>query len=1110
MINNLKDCQKTTLIGQLPDIINNNNQAINAEFDWIFDTSLNRLKRSLYAPTGSVKAHFGEFTNLSCEYLTVKNADSLFSTVYTDLEKLIRESIQPYSYDTSVLDPSLQIVCNHELLTNRFANSDFENSNYAHDAGAIIYQIDSSFITVKEMLDSLDASQFSANIEELRNRINVVDNSINGINNSINALFDNSNISNSSINELEDDVNILYSDINNVSSNVSSINDSISEINSSLNETYNEISDIRGDINNIKTQINSSIQNIEEHIDSSISSINEEFINIDSSLNEIVEHINSSVNEINSNIINLDSSIQNINESVENLNSSLNNFISSQEEHNETVDNQIAEINTQIQVLNGGKSRVNLNNSLIDYIIAPNVYYAFNEIPLQYNNINISKMANAENPSILNEYTIRIPGNTNQVINFNENDWIDLTWENGIEPTFTKGHEYEIRIVDDFASFKDYQKKMYDLEYHLNGGSGSGAGAPQNASYLAGEQVTLHNGSTGIIPPLVTDQMNIYKKFVNWQISESETKNGGEIISMPGRNLDVSANWRDPSLYTIIYDLNGGSGSAPDDQGYEGYVIELDDAEHVVPPYDTEFNAWIWNETLYSAGGDFEVPSQSDPVIEFTADYSLHPIEEGTNLLFDNIDTFEVREINSYEELTQDAFENKRSKYINLEDNKDRLYLNKHVVTDNNDNTYYLLHTISNIPMIFIPFYDESAGHTINVSIGNDINDSTNDVSILYGNTADDNLGTQPNDQYNCDTSIIYSHVSDPLDPLSNIADTNRIDVYWTNNYVFALDELGDAIEFKGYIIAIDTDKPFNIKINYDDSYTKYIYMEPAHYAHITSLIFEMGSDQYENPHKIVDDSGTYYPNVGLTDIRMYQYKYATSEVLNTNIKLELEQRSLPHDNIITEDNDLAIHMNYTLTGVPEIDEVIVENVSSYYTGEIDEELEILAYVRDFVENNRFENYYIEDQSYYKEHYLSEDRIYYILHNLISPKYTDGNSEIVQNYSNIFNETVNGNITGNIQYYRKDGEQKGIFEHNGYFDDPILFTINPIVEGFQMINPCHLFMRMSYQKLPETIENYSLNIYYSDNNNAEPLASEIIHNPGVNFDINDYYKIENE
>ena len=57
----------------LPEVINHNNEAIESEFNWIYDSSTNRLTKSVYAPTGSVKAHFGEFVNLAAEYITVKN-----------------------------------------------------------------------------------------------------------------------------------------------------------------------------------------------------------------------------------------------------------------------------------------------------------------------------------------------------------------------------------------------------------------------------------------------------------------------------------------------------------------------------------------------------------------------------------------------------------------------------------------------------------------------------------------------------------------------------------------------------------------------------------------------------------------------------------------------------------------------------------------------------------------------------------------------------------------------------------------------------------------------------------------------------------------------------
>jgi len=57
MINFLKDISINTFIGQLPDVINYNNSAIDKEFEYIFDASNNRLIKSVYAPAGSVEAH---------------------------------------------------------------------------------------------------------------------------------------------------------------------------------------------------------------------------------------------------------------------------------------------------------------------------------------------------------------------------------------------------------------------------------------------------------------------------------------------------------------------------------------------------------------------------------------------------------------------------------------------------------------------------------------------------------------------------------------------------------------------------------------------------------------------------------------------------------------------------------------------------------------------------------------------------------------------------------------------------------------------------------------------------------------------------------------------
>ena len=88
MINYLQNISGKTPVSMLPEIINHNNKAIESEFNWIYDTSTNRLTKSVYAPTGSVKAHFGEFVNLAAEYITIKNIDSLKNTMKSAIQKL--------------------------------------------------------------------------------------------------------------------------------------------------------------------------------------------------------------------------------------------------------------------------------------------------------------------------------------------------------------------------------------------------------------------------------------------------------------------------------------------------------------------------------------------------------------------------------------------------------------------------------------------------------------------------------------------------------------------------------------------------------------------------------------------------------------------------------------------------------------------------------------------------------------------------------------------------------------------------------------------------------------------------------------------------------------
>lgn len=278
MINYLKDIKKETLIGQLPDVINNNNESIRNEFNWIFDSSLNRLTKSVYTPTGSVKAHFGEFTNLACEYFTVKNTDSIKASIQDSVESIINETlnvssmqtvmaaltnianssfIDPSAYDISALCDISTLIVNHNVLNNRFKDSDFiddDKQDFCHDAAAIVYQKENDkYITVKDALDSIDTADISIN--NLENTVNDINSNIEIINSSVNTVDEN-------IQNLNNKTNNLFADIENISSNIQTINSSINDIiekntlqDSSINKNLQNINNIKNSINNISIHI---------------------------------------------------------------------------------------------------------------------------------------------------------------------------------------------------------------------------------------------------------------------------------------------------------------------------------------------------------------------------------------------------------------------------------------------------------------------------------------------------------------------------------------------------------------------------------------------------------------------------------------------------------------------------------------------------------------------------------------------------------------------------------------------------------------------------------------------------------------------------------------
>ena len=67
MHNNLIDVSIVTMIGNLPEILNRNNQAVKDEFDYVFTYDTNGENPKLIADVNcnSVTAHTGYFQNLN-------------------------------------------------------------------------------------------------------------------------------------------------------------------------------------------------------------------------------------------------------------------------------------------------------------------------------------------------------------------------------------------------------------------------------------------------------------------------------------------------------------------------------------------------------------------------------------------------------------------------------------------------------------------------------------------------------------------------------------------------------------------------------------------------------------------------------------------------------------------------------------------------------------------------------------------------------------------------------------------------------------------------------------------------------------------------------------
>lgn len=162
MFGKFLDVNINSLIGDLPTVINYNNEVSRKEFDNIFDSSNNFLKKSLVANDGRVKAHWGDFINLKCEDLVVNNTIS-----GKGIENLI--------------DSKLGSSMSHKNLKHRFSwdpntnPTDSSLISFAHDTKMIVTDFSSTEKNIGEFsFTNRDTVSLREELDTLEDVVNLV------------------------------------------------------------------------------------------------------------------------------------------------------------------------------------------------------------------------------------------------------------------------------------------------------------------------------------------------------------------------------------------------------------------------------------------------------------------------------------------------------------------------------------------------------------------------------------------------------------------------------------------------------------------------------------------------------------------------------------------------------------------------------------------------------------------------------------------------------------------------------------------------------------------------------------------------------------------------
>jgi uncharacterized repeat protein (TIGR02543 family) len=166
------------------------------------------------------------------------------------------------------------------------------------------------------------------------------------------------------------------------------------------------------------------------------------------------------------------------------------------------------------------------------------------------------------------------------------------------------GASYTIGSVDETITAV-WEAKSFKYIYDLNRGTAANSISAGSASY--GASITI----TSVLPTRIAHTFEYWLQ-TSGGISASvgETFTAGSTLSMPAENITLVAQW-DPTLYTVTYSLNGGSGNLPTQNATAiGETFTLPQAP-TAPDASQNFLGWSNGSTIYAAGSTYTMTGEN-------------------------------------------------------------------------------------------------------------------------------------------------------------------------------------------------------------------------------------------------------------------------------------------------------------------------------------------------------------------------------------------------------------------------------------------------------------------------------------------------------------------